>query len=114
MSAANGNVWFGKAAATWRKLQRAPQPAHGVKQKPSRSSSAEMALLTHIDPTRNIDRFYIVEVTPTLFGERTAQRERSRRGQGGTVRLRHYERHTDAQIAEERTIKSGYVQVAAD
>jgi hypothetical protein len=29
-----------------------------------------MALLTRTDLTRNIDRFCLVHVTPTLFGER--------------------------------------------
>jgi hypothetical protein len=28
-----------------------------------------MAFLTRADPTRNIDRFYVVDITPTLFGE---------------------------------------------
>jgi hypothetical protein len=28
-----------------------------------------MAFLTRIDPARNINRFYVVDITPTLFGE---------------------------------------------
>jgi len=28
-----------------------------------------MAFLTRTDPARNINRFYVVDVTPTLFGE---------------------------------------------
>ena len=28
-----------------------------------------MAFLTRTDPPRNIDRFYIVDITPRLFGE---------------------------------------------
>ena len=28
-----------------------------------------MAFLTRTDPARNIDRFYVVEVMPTLFQE---------------------------------------------
>jgi hypothetical protein len=39
-----------------------------------------MAFLTRIDPTRNISRFYIVEVMPSLFGDWTVMREWGRRG----------------------------------
>ena len=28
-----------------------------------------MAYLTRTDPSRNIKRFYVVDITPTLFGE---------------------------------------------
>jgi ATP-dependent protease ClpP protease subunit/predicted DNA-binding WGR domain protein len=42
-----------------------------------------MAFLTRIDPTRNIDRFYIVDVTPTLFGEWAVVREWGRRRSPG-------------------------------
>jgi predicted DNA-binding WGR domain protein len=28
-----------------------------------------MAFLTRTDPTRNINRFYVVDITPTLFAE---------------------------------------------
>jgi predicted DNA-binding WGR domain protein len=46
-----------------------------------------MAFLTRTDPTRNINRFYIVDITPTLFGEWVLVREWGRRGSPGTVRL---------------------------
>jgi predicted DNA-binding WGR domain protein len=46
-----------------------------------------MAFLTRIDPARNINRFYIVDVTPTLFGDWALVREWGRRGSPGTVRL---------------------------
>ena len=39
------------------------------------------------DPTRNIDRFYVVQVLPTLFGDWTVLREWGRRGSPGTMRL---------------------------
>jgi len=35
-----------------------------------------MAFLTRTDPAKNIDRFYFVDVTPTLFGEWAVLRER--------------------------------------
>jgi predicted DNA-binding WGR domain protein len=64
-----------------------------------------MPFLTRIDPTRNIDRFYVVDVTPTLFGEFALVRENGRRGSPGTVRLTSYERRDDAEAAERRAIK---------
>jgi hypothetical protein len=115
MSAANGNGWFGELAATWRKLRRAPQPAHGVKQKPSRSSSAEMAFLTHIDPTRNIDRFYIVEVTSTLFGQWAVLREWGKPRLGrhrADLELRARRRRAIRVAHDRRAAAAGYVQTA--
>ena len=45
-------------------------------------------------------------------------REWGRRGSSGTIRLRHYVRRDEAQIAEQRTAKlrlqHGYVQAACD
>jgi hypothetical protein len=35
----------------------------------------EMTFPTRIDPTRNIDRFYVVQVMPSLFGDWTVLRE---------------------------------------
>jgi predicted DNA-binding WGR domain protein len=64
-----------------------------------------MAFLTRTEPSRNIDRFYVVDVTPTLFGEWALVREWGRRGSPGTVRLSSYHRRTEAEIAEQRTIK---------
>jgi hypothetical protein len=34
-----------------------------------------MAYLTRTDPTRNIDPFYVVDITPTLFDEWAVVRE---------------------------------------
>jgi predicted DNA-binding WGR domain protein len=42
---------------------------------------------------------------PNLFGDWTVLREWGRRGSPGTVRLSHYERRVDAQIAEQRIIR---------
>ena len=64
-----------------------------------------MAFLTRTDPTRNINRFYIVDVTPTLFGEWALVREWGRRGSPGTVRFSSYERRNEAETAEGCTIK---------
>ena len=64
-----------------------------------------MTLLTRSDPSRNIDRFYIVDITPTLFGEWAVLREWGRRGSLGTIRLDSYQRRDEAETAERRTIK---------
>jgi predicted DNA-binding WGR domain protein len=65
----------------------------------------KMTFLTRSDPSRNIDRFYVVAVMPTLFGEFALLRENGRRGSPGTLRLTSYERRDDAEAAERRTIK---------
>jgi predicted DNA-binding WGR domain protein len=64
-----------------------------------------MAFLTRIDRTRNIDRFYVVQVMPSLLGEWTVMREWGRRGSPGTVRLSSYAMRNEAETAEQRTIK---------
>jgi predicted DNA-binding WGR domain protein len=64
-----------------------------------------MAFLTRIDPNRNLDRFYVVKVAPTLFGDWTVLREWGRRGSPGTVRLTSYQRQHEAETAERHTIR---------
>jgi predicted DNA-binding WGR domain protein len=64
-----------------------------------------MACLTRIDPTLNINRFYVVQVMPSLFGDWTVMHEWGRRGSPGTVRLSSYQRRNEADTAEQRTIK---------
>ena len=64
-----------------------------------------MALLTRTDPARNIDRFYIVEIMPSLFGDWTVLREWGRRGSAGTVRINSYARRDEAETAQRRTVK---------
>jgi predicted DNA-binding WGR domain protein len=64
-----------------------------------------MAYLTRTDPARNMNRFYAVDVTPTLFGEWAVLREWGRRGSPGTLRLDSYGRREEAPSAEQRTIK---------
>jgi predicted DNA-binding WGR domain protein len=64
-----------------------------------------MMFLTRADPARNIDRFYFIDITPTLFGEWAVLREWGRRGSPGTVRLDSYRRRDEAQIAVRRVIK---------
>ena len=66
---------------------------------PRDKKGTKVAFLTRSDPTRNIDRFYLVDVTPTLFGEW------GRRGSPGTVRLTSYRCRDEAQIAERHIMK---------
>jgi predicted DNA-binding WGR domain protein len=61
--------------------------------------------LTHADASRNLHRFYVVQLAPTLFGEWTLLREWGRIGSPGTVRLMSFERHKDAEQAARRVIK---------
>jgi predicted DNA-binding WGR domain protein len=67
--------------------------------------TSSLAFLTRPDPTRNIDRFYVVDITPTLFGEWAVLREWGRRGSPGTLCLDSCCRREEAQIAEQRTTK---------
>jgi predicted DNA-binding WGR domain protein len=52
-----------------------------------------------------MNRFYVVDITPTLFGHGTVMREWGRRGSPRTLRLDSYKRHEEAHSAERRTIK---------
>jgi predicted DNA-binding WGR domain protein len=76
-----------------------------------------MAFFTRTDPTRKIDRFYLVRLVPTLFGDWTLLCEWGRNGSPGTVRLTSFERFAEAQQAEARAIKRrlshGYTERAA-
>ena len=61
-----------------------------------------MAFLTRTDPARNIDRFYVVEIMPSLFGDWTVLREWGRRGSAGTVRINSYARRDEAETAQRK------------
>ena len=62
-------------------------------------------ILTRTDPARNLHRFYVVQLAPTLFGEWTLLREWGRIGSPGTVRMTSFERQADAEQAADHTIK---------
>jgi predicted DNA-binding WGR domain protein len=64
-----------------------------------------MTFLTRTEPSRNIDRFYLVQVMPGLFGDWTVLREWGRRGSPGTVRFASYQQRGEAEMAERCTIK---------
>ena len=76
-----------------------------------------MAFFTHTDPAKNLHRFYVVQLSPTLFGDWTLLREWGRSGSPGTVRLTSFEQFDEAQKAQARAIKRrlqhGYSERAA-
>ncbi|MBB1251750.1 WGR domain-containing protein [Rhizobium sp. G21] len=57
---------------------------------PLRGSDHDPVYLTHVDPGRNMARFYTMSVQPTLFGECSVVREWGRIGTGGQVRETHH------------------------
>lgn len=69
---------------------------------------------TRSDPSRNMARFYVVAVQPTLFGEWALVREWGRIGQPGRVVSTPYPTPTEAQAALEKLRlakeKRGYLQ----
>jgi predicted DNA-binding WGR domain protein len=72
-----------------------------------------MVFLTRSEPPRNVNRFYLVTVTPTLFGEWSVMREWGRLGSPGTLRLHTFDRQTEAHKSQrksiERKLRRGYV-----
>jgi predicted DNA-binding WGR domain protein len=76
-----------------------------------------MAFLTRAEPTKNLHRFYVVRLAPTLFGEWTLLREWGRSGSPGTVRQTSFAHYDDAEKAERQIIKRrlnhGYTDRAA-
>lgn len=76
-----------------------------------------MAFLTRTDAAKNLHRFYVVQLAPTLFGEWTLLCEWGRSGSPGTVRLTSFEQEQEAEKAAQRIIKRrlqhGYSERAA-
>jgi predicted DNA-binding WGR domain protein len=64
-----------------------------------------MASFTRADPAKNIHRFYLVHLAPTLFGDWTLCREWGRSGSPGTVRVTSFEHYADAEKAARQIIK---------
>jgi predicted DNA-binding WGR domain protein len=64
-----------------------------------------MAFLTRAEPTKNLHRFYVVRLAPTLFGDWTLLREWGRSGSPGTVRQTSFAHYDDAEKAERQIIK---------
>ena len=73
--------------------------------------------LTHIDPERNMARFYGIEVQPTLFGEVSVLRNWGRIGTKGRGMMVTYEDENQAAAALQKLDKQkrrrGYVTATA-
>jgi predicted DNA-binding WGR domain protein len=76
------------------------------------SSRLQMLVLDRSDPQRNMARFYVLAVEPTLFGDATLVREWGRWGSRGRRRLDLYGDLDEASEALEdwllRKTKRGY------
>lgn len=68
--------------------------------------------LTHVDPARNMARFYTMSLQPTLFGECSVVREWGRIGRGGQVKATPYPTPEAARAAFDKLaatkIRKGY------
>lgn len=62
-----------------------------------------MIFFTRTDPARNINRFYLVRLSPTLFGDWTLWREWGRSGSPGRVRITSFASHAEAEKEQRRT-----------
>ncbi len=76
-----------------------------------------MALvLTHFDPDQNLDRFYSLELTTSLFGETGLERVWGRRGTFGRRRLDWFETQDLAEASLEalvtQKLRRGYIHDA--
>lgn len=73
--------------------------------------------LFRIDQSRNMRRYYRMDVQPTLFGEWELIREWGRVGQAGTVRCAAYMTAKAAELAREQRrhskLKRGYQPAGA-
>jgi predicted DNA-binding WGR domain protein len=75
-----------------------------------------MAFLTRTDPARKMNRFYVVNVAPNLFGEWAVLREWGRIGSPGTLHSRSFPHEQEARRSERRSvrrrIRNGYTERA--
>lgn len=73
--------------------------------------------LIHVDPERNMARFYGIEVQPTLFGEVSVLRNWGRIGTQGRGMMVTYEDENQAAVALQKLDKQkrrrGYIAVTA-
>lgn len=70
-------------------------------------------ILKRIDPSKNMARFYRMQLQPTLFGGMTVIREWGRIGHAGTCRHDQYETAADARYAldviHQSKLRRGYL-----
>lgn len=72
--------------------------------------------LTRFDPAKNMARYYVMSLQPTLFGEWSVVREWGRIGRGGQVKAVPYPSEADAAAAmgaiKAQKTKKGYYRSA--
>ena len=64
-----------------------------------------MVFLTRIDPARQLQRFWLSMMTPTLFGGWSLVREWGCIGSPGTVQARSFDSEVEARRVERRSIR---------
>ena len=67
---------------------------------------ASSCYLTHIDPSRNMARYYHMTIQPNLFGEWSLVREWGRIGKGGQVKQASFSSAEEARQAFTRLAKA--------
>ena len=67
---------------------------------------ASSCYLTHIDPSRNMARYYHMTIQPTLLGEWSLVREWGRIGKGGQVKQASFSSAEEARQAFTRLAKA--------
>ena len=78
---------------------------------PETGLSALQIVLERVDPSKNMARFYVLSIRPTLFANNTLIRGRT--GSAGRERAEYFDDHIDADITLEtwlaRKLRRGYV-----
>ena len=64
-----------------------------------------MVFLTRIDPARQLQRFWLSRMTPTLLGGWSLVREWGRIGSPGTVQARSFDSEAEARRVERQSVR---------
>jgi predicted DNA-binding WGR domain protein len=74
--------------------------------------NVQLVVLDRIDPARNMARYYVLSIEPTLFDDSSLVREWGRIGKRGRRRIELYRDHGGARIALSawlaRKVRRGY------
>jgi predicted DNA-binding WGR domain protein len=61
--------------------------------------NVQLVVLDRIDPARNVARYYVLSIEPTLFDDSSLVREWGRIGRRGQRRIELYQDHGNARLA---------------
>jgi predicted DNA-binding WGR domain protein len=93
--------------------RRGPVGRFGMSDLPETGSSALQIVLQRVDPSKNMARYYVLSIQPTLFANNTLIRHWGRTGSVGRERTEFFDDHIDAAITLEtwlaRKLSRGYV-----